>query len=96
MSTVKRVSSPPLAMCCFSLCLPVSMTYFTPGMVIEVSAMLVARMHLRVLGGVGEKAEAFLWEAWAANMVHVRTLGADVGSWRAKLSIELCRFSISS
>lgn len=31
------------------------MTYFIPGIVIEVSAMLVARMHLRVFAGTGEK-----------------------------------------
>jgi len=37
----------------FSLNFPVSMTYLTPGMVIDVSATLVANMHLRVLGGGG-------------------------------------------
>lgn len=38
----------------FSLQNPVSITYLIPGMVIDVSAILVARMHLRLLGGVGK------------------------------------------
>ena len=32
----------------FSLHFPVSITYFTPGIVMEVSAMFVARMTLRI------------------------------------------------
>ena len=39
----------------FSLHFPVSITYLTPGIVIDVSAILVARMHLRIPFGVGEK-----------------------------------------
>jgi hypothetical protein len=31
----------------------VSITYFIPGIVIDVSAILVARIHFRVFGGVG-------------------------------------------
>ena len=42
-----------LAMYRFSLHFPVSMTYLTPGMVIEVSAMLVDKIHLRASDGVG-------------------------------------------
>ena len=36
----------------FSLHLPVSITYLTPGIVIEVSAMFVARMHLHIPTGI--------------------------------------------
>ena len=44
---------------CFSLHFPVSMTYFTPGIVIDVSAMLVANIHFRVFGGGDMKTFAF-------------------------------------
>jgi hypothetical protein len=39
----------------FSFLYPESMTKLTPGMVIDVSAMLVATTTLRVLGGSGAK-----------------------------------------
>jgi hypothetical protein len=48
--------------------------HFTPGIMMDVSAMFVASMHLRVLGGVGAKTWAFLRFSWAANIEHVRTL----------------------
>jgi hypothetical protein len=35
------------------------MTYFTPGIVIDVSAMLVANIHFRVFGGGDMKTFAF-------------------------------------
>lgn len=38
-----------------SLHFPVSMTYLMPGMVIEVSAIFVARMHFLEPCGVGRK-----------------------------------------
>jgi hypothetical protein len=34
----------------FSLHFPVSITYVTPGIVMDVSAMFVARIHFRVFG----------------------------------------------
>jgi len=48
-----------LARYCFSLHFPVSITYLMPGIVIDVSAMLVASIHFRVLGGVELKALLF-------------------------------------
>jgi len=42
----------------FSLARPQSTTNLTPGIVTDVSAMLVARMTLRVLGGAGANALA--------------------------------------
>ena len=39
----------------FSFCFPESITYLTPGIVMDVSAIFVARIHLRELGGVGRK-----------------------------------------
>ncbi len=74
----------------FSLHFPVSITNFTPGIVIEVSAMFVARMHLRIPGGVGAK----IFACWAggsdAYSGHVSTwmaralpsaIGAAEGGW---------------
>ena len=40
----------------FSLHFPLSITYLTPGIVILVSAMFVAKIHLRVPEGVVPKA----------------------------------------
>ena len=58
---IKICAPPPdvRARYCFSLHLPVSMTYLIPGMVIDVSAILVARIHFRVFGGVGLNALLF-------------------------------------
>lgn len=50
------------------------MTYFIPGIVIDVSAMLVARIHFRVFCGVDWKTSLFFVFSCAANMVHVSTL----------------------
>lgn len=58
----KKNDSPPpeaFARYCFSLHLPVSMTYLMPGIVIEVSAMLVARIHFRIPEGAGKNAFEF-------------------------------------
>lgn len=43
----------------FSLHFPVSITYLIPGIVMEVSAILVANIHLRVFSGVRARALAF-------------------------------------
>ena len=53
---IRIIYKPPpetLERYCFSLHFPVSITYRIPGIVIDVSAMLVARIHFRVFGGVG-------------------------------------------
>lgn len=49
------------------------MTYFMPGMVIDVSAILVARMHLRILGGAGENIFACWLGGRAAYMGQMST-----------------------
>ena len=49
------------------------MTYLIPGIVIDVSAILVAKMHFRVLGGGELKALLFCECSCAANIEHVRT-----------------------
>ena len=97
---------------CFSLHFPVSMTYFTPGIVIDVSAMLVANIHFRVFGGGDMKTFAFFPGAWAANMgqtntydmvnhsqfkqTNLRTSGESWGRRFANMSIDFSRLSMSS
>ena len=56
----------------FSLHFPVSITYFTPGIVMEVSAMFVARMTLRIPDGVAANIFACCAgcrEAYSGNMM---------------------------
>lgn len=48
-----KVSIPVLGLYPRTLTMPVSITYRIPEIVIEVSAILVARMTLRVFGGAG-------------------------------------------
>lgn len=50
--------TPTLAWYSFSLAIPVSTTYLTPGIVTLVSATFVARITFRVFGGVTTKALA--------------------------------------
>lgn len=52
--------APCLDMYRFSLCFPVSITYLTPGIVMEVSAILVARIHFRLSGGAIEN----IFDCW--------------------------------
>jgi hypothetical protein len=57
----------------FSLHLPVSITYFIPGIVIDVSAMLVARIHFRAFVGADENILACCAGGKAAYIGHVKT-----------------------
>ena len=68
-------SPPPVsrAKYLFSLHIPVSITYFTPGIVIDVSAIFVANIHFRVLGGVVVKTFAFWPGACAAYIGQITT-----------------------
>lgn len=51
----------------------------------DVSAMLVARIHFRVLGGVGRKVWLFFEVSCAANIVHVKTYIPDISCfWNKK------------
>ena len=51
----------------FNLTIPVSITYFTPGIVIDVSAIFVANMILRCPGSAGLKAFNCMAGGRAAN-----------------------------
>lgn len=57
-----------------SLHLPVSTTYRIPGIVIEVSATLVANIHLREFGGVEAKILACCCGGNEAYMGQITTL----------------------
>lgn len=57
----------------FSLHFPVSITYFIPGIVMDVSAMLVARMHFRVFEGAEENIRACCVGGKAAYIGHTKT-----------------------
>lgn len=54
--------------------------YLTPGMVMDVSAMLVARIHLRESGGVGRKTFVCCPLGSDAYKGHMITLGTFWGS----------------
>jgi hypothetical protein len=69
-----------LAKCRFSFCFPESITYLTPGIVMDVSAILVARIHLRESGGVGRKTLVCCALGSDAYSEHMITSGTSWGS----------------
>src|SRR5438034_8146375 len=60
---------------CFILAFPQSTTYRTPETVTDVSAMLVARMTFRVLGGAGRKTRCCTACGRAANRGRTNIFG---------------------
>lgn len=68
MGLVRSDSNPSTVRYCFSLCLPLSTTWRIPGTVMEVSAMFVEMMTLRVFFvGAGWKTRCWRGAARAAK-----------------------------
>jgi hypothetical protein len=68
----------------FSLHFPVSITYLIPGIVIDVSAMLVANIHFRVSDGVVEKIFACCPGGRAAYIGQISTYKMGVRRKKAR------------
>ncbi len=91
-----RTSSPTRGLKPRAFTTPVSTTYRTPGMVIDVSAILVDRMTLREPWGVGWNTRCCCDDGRAANRGHMRRLSQCVGKRSEQRSRVSCTDSISS